>query len=315
MEVGLRQYKSSADLSQCGTIRDHVYQSRWFRGLKPQMEWLRLTLKGNGGMRVRIYVSDGQPENFPDLGTREPVLDRENTDLLLYGVRGKYLCFTVEPGAALKEFRLEFPGHSIDEGLPAVLQGDDTLRALLGVYQSRYMDLNRKAAEFTERLNPQSPDALPELNRWLGSSRWSLDSELEASIRMEAPHLARIRGTGNGLRRLVKLLTGSPCWLIESWLMKQNGGLYREHVNDFHLNSMDKEDITIILPPKISGERISQLKSLLPDFIPLGISYRVVYLSDNSRMDSSSYMDINGVLGGYSIGRLDHREVEDVILQ
>ena len=315
MEEGLRQYKSSTDLSLCGTVREHVYQSQWFRGLEPQMEWLRLTLKGTERMRVRVYVSDEQPEKFSGPGMRDPVLDRENDDLLLYGVHGKYLCFTAEPGAALESFRLEFPGHSIDEGLPAVLQGDNTLRALLGVYQSCYMDLNREADNFIERLDPQTPDALPELSRWLGTGRWAVDSELEASIRMEAPHLAQIRGTGNGLRRLVKLMTGSPCWLLESWLLKQNGGLYREHMRDFHLSTTDKEDITIILPPKISRERVSQLKSLLPDFIPLGISYRVVYLSDNSRMDSSSYMDINGVLGGYSVGRLDHREIEDVILQ
>ena len=315
METGLRIYRSSADLGQCGAFREGVYQSRWFRGLEPEMEWLRLTLKGTGRLRVRVYVSEEEPEKWSGPGTREPALDREENDLLLYGVCGRYLCFTVEPGERLTQFQLEFPGHSIDEGLPAVLQGDKTLRALLGVYQSCYMDLNRETAGFAERLDPGSAQALPQLDRWLGIGRWESEPEMESSLRTAAPQLTQLRGTGRGLRLLVRLMTERPCWLLETWQLKQNGAFYRDQMLDFRLSGPEAEDITILLPPKVSRKRIGQLNSILPDFIPLGITYRVVCLSDNSRMDSSSYMDVNGILGGFSIGRLDHREVEDVILQ
>ena len=56
--------------------------------------------------------------------------------------------------------------------LPGVLQGDQGLRRLLGAYQSAYMDLNRQITAFPDRLNPLSPEVLPELARWLGASRW-----------------------------------------------------------------------------------------------------------------------------------------------
>ena len=315
METGLRQYRSSKELSLCGIYEGDIYRSRWFRGLEPEMEWLRLVLEGTGRMDVRIYVSDEIPDKFSDSFKWEPVLHRQDKDLLLYGVRGKYLCFTVEPGNKLKKFRLEFPGHSIDEGLPGALQQNDTLRMLLGVYQSRFMDLNRIASEFPKRLNPEALNPIPQLDRWLGSDSWMLDGEQEKKIRSKASLLNRFRGTRNGIKLLSHLILGVPCEIMESCVLKDQKLLYKQKIEDSRIYSQNKESVTILIPPQVSKETREQFESILPDFIPLGISYQVVYLAEDIPMDGHSYLDINVVLQEKPISRMDSSRIENVILE
>ena len=315
MEAGFRQYRSCMDLSQCGTFQDGVYCSQWFRGLEAEMEWLRLTLEGRESLLVRVYVSDACPEKFSGPGSRQPVMERRNRDLLLYGVRGNYLCFTVEPADALQAFRLEFPGRSIDQGLPSVLQRDETLRRLLGVYQSRYMDLNREAAGFPDRLNPESEKCLPQLARWLGASQWTENSDLTREILLKACELTRYRGTRKGLSILAELVTGSQCRIVEAfqirkWEQEQNRrSEYEEYVD------RNAESVTILIPPQVPRARADQLRNLLPDFVPLGVSCRMVHLLNDSVMDSKSYLDENAALKGNMICRLDGRAQEAVLLE
>lgn len=166
----LRRYRSHTDLAQCGRFEGGGYRSRWYRGLAPGMEWLRLSLDGAQGACVRVYACDEPPRQWEE--HLIPSLERTAADLLLYGVRGLYLCFTVEPAQDLRGYELAFPGLSIDSLLPAVLQGDDTLRKLLGVYQSLYMDLNRELALFPGRLDPQGAGPLLQLPLWLGADGW-----------------------------------------------------------------------------------------------------------------------------------------------
>ena len=105
MEQPLRRYRSSYDLTQCGILKENLFCSRWYRGLSPGMEWLRLTLDAPVAPQVRVFVADTPQQSITDL---HPVLVHTANDLLLYGVRGQYLAFTAEPGAALLGFLLSF---------------------------------------------------------------------------------------------------------------------------------------------------------------------------------------------------------------
>lgn len=315
MEAGLRQVRSSADLAGCGRYEAGLYCTRWFQGLESQMEWLRLKLEGTAPMRVRIYVSEERPEPFAGPEDREPVLERQADDLLLYGVRGRYLCFTVEPGQALQSFRLEFPGHSIDEGLPTVLQQNETLRTLLGVYQSGYMDLNRETADFARRMHPDSDEALPQLARWLGAGRWTQNPELARRILPEAHRLARLRGTGRGLQLLSQLVTGCPCRIVENWKLAKKSQSMNERRENRRLFGSDSEGVTILISPQVPRERILEFKALLGDFMPLGVRYHVVCLSDDTPMDGHSYLDENATLRGSPRCEMDGREPEEWILE
>ena len=192
MEQTIRRYRSDWDLAQCGQFENGIYRSRWYLGLRPGMEWLRLSLAVSRQVCVRAYAADDPAPGT--VYTMEPALERAASDLLLYGVKGLSLCFTVEPGDALISYELTFPGLSVDSFLPSVMQEDDTLRKLLGIYQSLYMDVNRELSGFPERLSPQSPDPLPELHRWLGASSWMGLDLPERELLAAAAELNRLLG-------------------------------------------------------------------------------------------------------------------------
>lgn len=293
----LRRYRSSYDLTQCGQMVEQQFQSRWYRGLGPDMEWLRLTLDAPVPLQVQVFVS-----NTPDvLETSVPVLERTANDLLLYGVQGQYLAFSAEPGSALQGFTLSFPGRSIAEGLPFVLQDNDTLRALLGIYQSGYLDLNDQMHRFPLRLDPASPEVLPQLPRWLGARRWAMEPAIQHKVLSQAPRLARLRGTRQGLQLLAHLITGRRCQIIDG--QAQSGAV------------PSSPQVTILLSSQVSTEDARQLRSLLPDFIPLGVSYTLIHLKDGAPMDGYCYLDENAVLTPKSACKLDGPECEEVILE
>jgi len=287
MEQTIRRYRSDRELSRCGQTECGLYRSRWYRGLRPGMEWLRLSLTVSGPVLVKVYAADEEPPG-PIAGA-EPTLERAAADLLLYGVKGLFLCFTIEPGDALESYELTFPGLSIDSLLPSVMQGDDTLRKLLGVYQSLYMDLNRELAAFPERLDSLGVDALPELPRWLGASAWMGLGLPEKELLAAAVRLNRLRGTREGLRLLSELVTGQACGIAEPF--QWDGSVQSAQEREDCARLYGRSGVTLLFPAGTPAEKLSKLNAVLDDFIPLGVPYAAVRLEEGAALDGHSYLD------------------------
>jgi len=309
MEQTIRRYRSDWELSMCGQWEYGLYRSRWYRGLRPGMEWLRLSLTVSGPVLVKVYAS----EEDGSIDGMEPALERTAEDLLLYGVKGLFLCFTVEPGDALQSYELAFPGLSIDSRLPSVMQGDGTLRKLLGVYQSLYMDLNRELAAFPERLDPLGPAPLPELPRWLGASAWMGLGLPEKELLAAAVRLNRLRGTKKGLRMLSELVTGQTCEIVEQfqWDGKIESAREREDCARLY----GRSGVTLLFPAGTPAEELSKLKTVLDDFIPLGVPCAVVRLEEGAALDGHSYLDGGARIADPPPAELDGPEDGEVILE
>ena len=313
MEQTIRRYRSDWDLARCGQLENGIYRSRWYPGLRPGMEWLRLSLAVSGPVYVRVYAADDpSPGSVYEM---EPALGRAASDLLLYGVKGLSLCFTVEPGDALVSYELTFPGLSVDSALPAVMQGDDTLRKLLGIYQSLYMDVNRELARFPERLSPQGPDPLPELHRWLGASSWMGLGLPEREILAAAVELNRLRGTKKGLQMLSRLVIGQPCEIAEQFQWEEGIRSAREREDCKRLYSGGRSGVTLLFPAGTSSEKLSTLKAVLDDFIPLGVPYTVVRREETVAMDGHSYLDGGAEIADPPPAELDGPEDSEWILE
>lgn len=313
MERTIRRYRSDWELSRCGRFEYGLYCSRWYRGLGTGMEWLRLSLTVSGPVFVKVYVTDEEP-NDP-VGGMEPVLERPANDLLLYGVKGRFLCFTVEPGECLRGYELTFPGLSIDSLLPSVMQGDDTLRRLLGVYQSLYMDLNRELAGFPARLDPLGIAPLPELARWLGASSWMDQGLPEPALLAAAVELNRLRGTKQGLRRLAKLVTGQKCEIVEQFQWKAQACPLQERESCARLYGADRSSVTLLFPVGTSEEKLSRLKRILEDFIPLGVPWAVARMGQEVSLDGHSYLDSGVQITDPPPAELDSPEWDELILE
>ncbi len=312
MEQTIRRYRSDWELARCGQLENGLYRSRWYRGLRPGMEWLRLSLRASGPVLVKVYAADEEPIGRAD--GLEPALERPASDLILYGVKGLFLRFTVEPGEALQSYELTFPGLSIDSLLPSVMQGDDTLRKLLGIYQSLYMDLNRELASFSQRLAPLGPDPLPELHRWLGASSWMGMGLPEGRLLAAAARLNRLRGTKQGLRQLAELVTGQACGIVEQFQWDDIQSV-QEREDCARLYGPDRSGVTLLFPAGTSAEKISKLKAVLDDFIPLGVPYTVARLEEGASLDGYSCLDGGARLTDPPPAELDGPEGAELILE
>lgn len=313
MEQMIRRYRSDWELTRCGQREYGLYRSRWYRGLRPGMEWLRLSLTVSEPVLVKVYSTDEEPAGL--IAEMEPALERAASDILLYGVKGLSLCFTVEPGDALQSYELTFPGLSIDSQLPSVMQDDDTLRKLLGVYQSLYMDLNRKLSAFPDRLAPLGPDPLPELPRWLGASPWMGLNLPEQELLSAAVNLNRRRGTQKALRLLATLITGEECQIIERAQWDRKIQSVQEHEDCARLYGAEQSGVTILFSASVPAESIEKLKVILDEFMPLGVPYAVVRMERDMTLDGHSYLDRGIQLTDPPPAILDGPDDGEVILE
>ena len=314
MDPRLRRYRSDHDISRCG-VYDGAggFRSQWHQGLGRGMEWHRLSLEGSSAPQVRIYAADQLPDHWD--GTASPVLERRAEDLSLYGVRGRFLCFTVFPAEGLTGYSLTFPGRSIAAGLPQVLRDDAVLRQFLAVYQSAYMDVNRAAARFPGRLDPRGPEALPELKLWLGAARWMRGAPWEAELLAEAPRLNRMRGTRRGLARLLEIVTGGAGRLVENAQWKRLPLSAAEREDCARLYGGGPAGVTLLLPADAAPAAARFLEDVLEDFIPLGVSWSILPLRGDAAMDGHCYLDVNAELRDPPPAVMDGSALDELILE
>lgn len=311
MEERLRRYRSHRNLTACGQVKEGTFHSRWYRGLRGDMEWLRLSLEMDTDACVQVYACD-DPAVWDNTTY---TLERTARDLLLYGVRGQYLCFTVTPCDRLVSYELTFPGNCITALLPMVMQRDETLRHLLGVLQSLYMDTNRALRAFPERLNPLGADPLPRLDNWLGATRWLREGTSVARLLHAAPLLSRLRGTRKGLDYLLELLDVHGATLIEPFQWRSVAENAVEQEDCARLYGQAPVSATLLLPPNTPNETVRLVSDLLEDFIPLGIACTVIQLEDGAPLDGHSYLDVNVQLTDSPLSRMDEAELGTLTLE
>lgn len=313
MEQRVRRYRSHRDLRQCGFFEGTRYRSQWYQGTKNGMEWLRLSLEGITAGKVCVFAADLPPDGWDP--SMEPILALEAADLSLLGVHGRFLAFTVEPADGLRGFALSFPGRSIDAGLPFVMRDDATLRQFLAVYQSAYMDANQQAARFPGRLNPYDPDVLPDLGLWVGAARWMGDCVQLPDLLAAAPMLNRMRGTRQGLERLIQLVTGGRGQIIEDFQWRDQPLNLEEQANCTQLYGREQANVAVLLPADTASAAMRFLEHMLDDFIPLGETYTILQLQEGAELDGHFYLDVNTTLVEPPSAAMDESDLDDLILE
>lgn len=313
MEQGFRRYCSDRDLERCGDFDGTGgYRSQWHQGLRRGMEWLRLSLEGVSAVRVQVFAAEEPLESWQE--ELEPALVGQGPDLILYGVRGRYLRFVVEPAEGLAGYTLSFPGRSIDAGLPVVLQDDPILRRFLAVYQSAYMDTNHQAARFPDRLDPRSAGALAELHLWVGATRWMRDAPCLPELLAAAPRLNRMRGTRRGLEWLVRLVTSGRGELVEEFQWREQPLNLEERAECARLYGGEAQ-VVVLLPADTNAAALRFLEQVVDDFIPLGLSCKLLQLRDGGEMDGHTYLDVNAQLREPAPPAMDESELDELILE
>ena len=123
------------------------------------------------------------------------------------------------------------------------------------------------------------------------------------------------RGTKTGLQPLIRLVTGQPCEVVERFQWEDGIRSDGEREDCKRLYSGGRSGVTLLFPAGTSSEKLSTLKAVLDDFIPLGVPYTVVRREETVAMDGHSYLDGGAEIADPPPAELDGPEDSEWILE
>ncbi|MBQ9631869.1 MAG: hypothetical protein IJV04_02995, partial [Lachnospiraceae bacterium] len=239
-------------------------------------------------------------------------------DVLLLDIYGRYLWIVIEmfrqhEATGIFDIKIEFPGHSIIAYLPDYYQQEDRegfLERYLAIFQTIYEDRSREIMGQAHNYDVESADAdaLYELASWIGVIRprvWPED-RLRRFLR-EGVDLFRMRGTRQGLSRIIELYTGEVPYIVEArelYPFRWREAYFEELVR---LYGEDENQFMILLPQSVVNTPLQQkiVRQLINEMRPAHIEYHLVLLVPYIFAGRYSYLGINTVLGEYSSLKLD----------
>lgn len=241
------------------------------------------------------------------------------SDLLLFEVRGRYLWIAVEiyaqgsPPPKLGGFQIYFPRQSWMRYLPEVYQASDRdqfLERYLAVFQTLYETMNDRIRGIPGLLDVDRTQGeyLVWLAGWLdiaGSQMWNT-SQLRQLLR-QAVELYRMRGTREGIRRMIRLYTGGEARIVEHHQLDP----YRRDENSrqalTRLYGSSADQISIVMEKTYvpDQETYHALLRVIEEMKPAQIEVDLVILEPYMYLGGHTYMGINSAFGAYRDVKLD----------
>lgn len=290
-------------------------------------------LPEGSSLRVYAYASDSKSwQMWPDLDRALPALQgsdweiRQTLDELfgeaagrsgdfLANCTGRYLWLMVElmsSGArdpVIQGITLWMEGDHMADHLPALYQGDEFTWRFLSVFNSMFLDMERKIVQVPRLLDWASADE--EMLRCLAG--WvCLDGErtgVEDLRRWIPTALEDFEDmyTVEGVRRSVRRLTGREPVVIEHHTMDPNSpdcinpAIYRRLYGD------DPYKFFVLLEEDTfpSRDRMEEFLDRMRDLIPAGMELELVLLKKCIQLDWHTYLGVNSVVGSYVPAAID----------
>ena len=307
--------------------------------------WHRLTFRRTGGEEpclVTVFAGDQLTlpggRDVPSLVTDETVPFEEKlsrmrsfikkrsagfSDMLLFEVRGRYLWIAVElfaqggPPAKLGNFQVYFPKQSWISYLPEVYQASDQnqfLERYLAVFQVLYESMNDKIRGIPGLLDVDktSEENLAPLADWLditGSYIWN-SGQLRQLLR-QAVQLYKMRGTREGIRRMIRLYTGGEAYIVERHQLEPYMGNERSKRMLTMLYGSSPDVISVIMEKEYAPTQKAYhtLWRVIEEMKPAQIEVELVVLEPYMYLGGHTYMGINSAFGVYRDVRLDDQSM------
>ncbi|MDF2959258.1 MAG: hypothetical protein K0S39_993 [Paenibacillus sp.] len=243
-------------------------------------------------------------------------------DALLMNAQGRYLWFKMEvmgserQSPVLHKLRVYFPRKSLIEYLPPIYQEmqDDSrfLERFLSMFGTFFQDMEEKIDRISKYFDPDSVHGhyLEWLGTWLAVSEdasWGED-KLRQLIK-QAPELYKLRGTRQGLSRMLHIYTGSEPYIIEYFQMKQ----MQERSELKELLSRlygDNPYVFCVMLPQECVQTDKQrliIESIINDQKPAFTEGKLTLLQPWMYMDMHTYLGINTYLSEPTLLTLDQR--------
>ncbi|MBO5292129.1 MAG: hypothetical protein J6B10_02990 [Lachnospiraceae bacterium] len=240
-------------------------------------------------------------------------------DMLLYELCGKYLWILIEvsgsSGGVLRNIRVEGIGDSFLNTFPEIYREEGGfLHRYLSVFSTLYQDFQREIDEVHKWLDLDTAPRqfLYQYAEWLGMELDGefLEEELLRELVKNAYALNRIKGTREAVSRLVEMVLSKEAVIVERGLLQVK--LEEEEKEVYNrLYGDSPQDVTVLVQCDGQEKEKARLLFLLKQFKPVRTRLSLVFLSEQSRMDSYCYMDRNAKLYQASEASIDRGAVMD----
>ncbi len=320
-----------------------VYISRPLDSMQNETVWHRLrldiSLPGTASYKLKIYASDTSEVFIPngrqnkktktdineyfkdpslDIGRKIDIFDTigaksfENpTDILLFGLKGRYLWFCLEivsyesTPAVISSLKIEFPQVSFVDYLPEIYRKNESedsfLARFLGIFQSIYVDLEDEIDYVPLKFDADrtTKDFLNWIASWLSikdAAIWG-EKRLRKLIK-NSVKIYKMKGTKRAISRIVEEYIGIEPTIVEQFNVKEN--MYYQMNKDVveRLYGDNGYVFTVMIPQAHikDTETYIELLRVINSVKPVDSICNLVVLNDQIYLDGHCYIGINSFI-------------------
>ena len=300
--------------------REGVYDTRVFDCLEKETEWQRLLLDGTALQNVSVSVYAADEESRVRTECAKVMNVRNPGDILLYGVRGRYLRLRLtfrrqeEEEIRISRIKICFPRQTWLSYLPEIYresaEHDSFLGRYLGIFQTIYEEMTEQIAQIPRRLSAfyESDEALRELSEWLGIENGELwNQEQRRYLIRNAVRLSHIRGTAEYLRELICLATGKRVYVVEYCCLMPyfDGGETERRLKELYASNPYEFAVLVDGKEQAVQEELCLIGRIVEMAKPAYMECRIIAPPPYLFLGRHTYLGINSVLGRYRELRLD----------
>lgn len=322
-----------------------VLVSRVLDSQETDMEWHQMVCQlkntGNTEFQISIYAAnslkrqiEGKIENIEGI-LLDPQKDvkekkrmtqaylqktvRNQDDILLHDIRGRYLWFIFESkpqnGQTIEfsKFQIYFPRQSWISYLPEIYQGNDKTQffeRFLAVFQTMYEAMNREIHQvpYYMDIDCASYEYMGWLAHWIDLSESYMWTQQQLrNLLKNAVRLYKLRGTRQAVLEFVSLyINGAPVYIVENFQMR----IYHRHPQEKLMERLYGADPykfqVIVREQDVPTVREYQtLLKIIREVKPAYMETDLIVLKPYIFLDQHTYLGINSVLGEYQNMSLD----------
>lgn len=255
-----------------------------------------------------------------DLFAKHPTIVNPRDALL--DAKGRYLWFRLELVGSevrtpmLRKLRVYFPRTSPISYLPPIYQQDDEhspfLERFLAMFGTFFDDMEEQIDRVSKFFDADAVSGpyLKWLGRWLAIS--DADAWGEAKLReliKQAPLLYRLRGTRDGLIRMLQLYTGEKPFLLEYFQFKRMQETSELRDLFAHLYGDNPYVFCVMVSPdavRTDKQRLI-IEQIIEDQKPAYTEGKLFVLQPRIYADMHTYLEVNTYLSEPTFLRLDQR--------
>ncbi|MCD8130226.1 MAG: phage tail protein I [Lachnospiraceae bacterium] len=273
-------------------------------------------------VRIQDFLCDPKEsptvkrEFFDRVGALRTV---NRTDILLYGLRGRYLYLMLEAdgegSCAFSTITIDRQGDNFMNTFPGVYQERNSFfHRYMSVFSSMYNDFEGKIDSLPQLLDPgKCPAALlPMYASWLGLDVGDdfLDEAILRPLVKEAYALNRMKGTKAALERIGEIVLGQKVQVLERNVMADY--IEPEQMREFEkLYGDSVYDVTVLVKGSATQLEISRLLFLMEQFKPVRARLHIIRMEKSGTLDQYSYLDMNAGISDRGPGSLDEKKTLD----